>query len=107
MFGKSYNREFEDYVCVNEMGELIKPDYVTDHFRILLKNNNLRHIRFHDLRHTVASLLINNGVPLMNVSDYLGHSDIQVTANTYGHLDKSSKEMSAKMIDNVLGITTA
>lgn len=107
LFEKSYSKEFEDYVCVNEMGELIKPDYVTDHFRLLLENNGLRRIRFHDLRHTVASLLINNGVPLMHVSDYLGHKDIQITANTYGHLDKASKEISAKMIDNVLGISNA
>ena len=105
LFEKSYSKEFEDYVCVNEMGELIKPDYVTDHFRLLLENNGLRRIRFHDLRHTVASLLINNGVPLMHVSDYLGHKDIQITANTYGHLDKASKEISAKMIDSVLGVS--
>lgn len=102
MFGKSYNREFDDYVCVNPMGELLKPDYVTDHFRLVLEENGLRHIRYHDLRHTVASLLINNGVPLMHVSDYLGHKDIQVTANIYGHLDKTSKEISANVINNVL-----
>lgn len=102
MFGKSYNREFDDYVCVNPMGDLLKPDYVTDHFRLVLEENGLRHIRYHDLRHTVASLLINNGVPLMHVSDYLGHKDIQVTANIYGHLDKTSKEISANVINNVL-----
>ena len=83
MFGKSYNHEFDDYVCVNPMGALLKPDYVTDHFRLLLKENGMRHIRYHDLRHTVASLLINNGVPLMHVSDYLGHKDIQVKQNLY------------------------
>ena len=102
MFGKSYNHEFDDYVCVNPMGTLLKPDYVTDHFRLLLKENGMRHIRYHDLRHTVASLLINNGVPLMHVSDYLGHKDIQVTANIYGHLDKTSKEISANVINSVL-----
>ena len=102
MFGKSYNHEFDDYVCVNPMGILLKPDYVTDHFRLLLKENGMRHIRYHDLRHTVASLLINNGVPLMHVSDYLGHKDIQVTANIYGHLDKTSKEISANVINSVL-----
>ena len=102
MFGKNYNHEFDDYVCVNPMGTLLKPDYVTEHFRLLLKENGMRHIRYHDLRHTVASLLINNGVPLMHVSDYLGHKDIQVTANIYGHLDKTSKEISANVINSVL-----
>ena len=102
MFGKSYNHEFDDYVCVNPMGTLLKPDYVTEHFSLLLKEIGMRHIRYHDLRHTVASLLINNGVPLMHVSDYLGHKDIQVTANIYGHLDKTSKEISANVINSVL-----
>ena len=50
----------------------------------------------------MASLLINNGVPLTHVSDYLGHADIKVTANTYGHLDKASKSVSANVINSVL-----
>ena len=102
MFGKSYNHEFDDYVCVNPMGNLLKPNYVTEHFSKLLEKIGMRHIRFHDLRHTVASLLINNGVPLTHVSDYLGHADIKVTANTYGHLDKASKSVSANVINSVL-----
>ena len=105
MFGKSYNHGFDDYVCVNPMGDLLKPSYVTEHFSILLKKTGMRHIRFHDLRHTVASLLINNGVPLTHVSDYLGHADINITANTYGHLDKSSKTVSANVINSVLNTT--
>ena len=104
MFAKSYKKEFEDYICVNQMGELIRPGYLTNHFHLLLEENGLRHIRFHDLRHTVASLLVNNGVPIKNVSDYLGHKDIQVTANIYGHLDKTSKEISANVINDVLSM---
>lgn len=102
MFGKNYNHKFDDYVCVDPMGNLLKPSYVTDHFSLLLEKIGMRHIRFHDLRHTVASLLINNGVPLTHVSDYLGHADIKVTANTYGHLDKTSKTISANVINSVL-----
>ena len=102
MFGKSYNHEFDDYVCVDPMGNLLKPGYITDHFSVLLKKIGMRHIRFHDLRHTVASLLINNGVPITHVSDYLGHADIKITANTYGHLDKASKSISANVINSVL-----
>ena len=49
--GRSYIRDYLDYVCVNEIGDLIKPHYVTERFPKLLKANGLRTIRYHDLRH--------------------------------------------------------
>ena len=102
MFRSGYSREYDDYVCVNQLGELIKPSYVTDHFHDLVRGLGLRTIRFHDLRHTFASVLLNNDVPLINVSRFLGHSDISTTANTYAHLDKSSKQSSADIMTNIL-----
>ena len=102
MFQGSYNTQYLDYVCVNQLGELLRPSYVTDHFRELLEKYGLRHIRFHDLRHTFASLLINQDVPLINVSNFLGHSDISTTANIYAHLDKASKQASADVISDIL-----
>lgn len=51
MFQGSYSTQYLDYVCVNQLGELLRPSYVTDHFRELLEKYGLRHIRFHDLRH--------------------------------------------------------
>ena len=53
--GRSYNKEYLGYVCVDVIGNLIKPNYVSSTFGKLLAKNNLRHIRFHDLRHTCAS----------------------------------------------------
>lgn len=102
MFQGSYNTQYMDYVCVNQLGELLRPSYVTDHFRELLEKYGLRHIRFHDLRHTFASLLINQDVPLINVSNFLGHSDLSTTANIYAHLDKASKQASAAVISDIL-----
>ena len=102
MFQGSYNTQYMDYVCVNQLGELLRPSYVTDHFRELLEKYGLRHIRFHDLRHTFASLLINQDVPLINVSNFLGHSDLSTTANIYAHLDKASKQASAAVISGIL-----
>ena len=102
MFQGSYNAQYLDYVCVNQLGELLRPSYVTDHFRELLEKYGLRHIRFHDLRHTFASLLINQDVPLINVSNFLGHSDLSTTANIYAHLDKASKQASAAVISGIL-----
>lgn len=53
-------------------------------------------MRFHDLRHSCASLLLANGVPLKQIQEWLGHSDFSTTANIYAHLDYSSKLSSAQ-----------
>ena len=68
--------------------------YVSSHFALLLKNNGLPHIRFHELRHSCASLLLNSGFTLKDVQEYMGHSDIQMTANIYGHLDVQREQIS-------------
>ena len=94
--GKCYNQKYLDYICVDEMGNIIKPDYLTDSFRNLLRKNGLRPIRFHDLRHTCASLLLKNGVPMKQIQEWLGHSDFSTTANIYAHLEYNSKLSSAQ-----------
>lgn len=94
--GRSYNTEYLGYVCVDELGNLIKPNHVTDYFSRILRDNNLRRIRFHDLRHSCASLLLANGVPMKQIQEWLGHSDFSTTANIYAHLDFNSKITSAK-----------
>ncbi len=60
MFKSSYSNEFEDYVCVNQLGELMKPSYVTQYFSDLLKRLGMRHIRFHDLRHPYVKYTTKN-----------------------------------------------
>ena len=72
---------------------LIQPDSVTTGFPQLLKENGLRRIRFHDLRHSCASLLLKEGVPMKQIQEWLGHSDISTTANIYAHLDSQSKNL--------------
>lgn len=101
IFKTSYSRAYEDYVCVNQLGELLKPSYVTAHFPILLEQLGLRKIRFHDLRHTFASIQLKNEVPLIRVSNFLGHSDTSATAKIYAHLDRSSKQPSADIISEL------
>lgn len=102
MCGNSYNKDFLDYVCVNGLGELFKPDYLTQHFRIIQDKNNLKHIRFHDLRHSCASLMLANGTPMKQIQEWLGHSTFQTTADIYAHLDYTSKISSANTISNAL-----
>ena len=104
--GRSYIKDYLEYVCVNEIGDLIKPHYVTESFPKLLKANGLRHIRYHDLRHSCASLLLANGVPMKQIQEWLGHSDFSTTANIYAHLEYSSKLTSADAMLNGLGLVS-
>ena len=94
--GRSYCKEYLDYIFVNEMGERWKPRYLSDGFKRILEQNGLRRIRFHDLRHTCASLLLANNVPMKKIQEWLGHSDFSTTANVYAHLDFQSKISSAE-----------
>jgi integrase len=102
--GRSYSREFLDYVCVDVLGERIKTNYVTTRFPIVLRQNDMRRIRFHDLRHSCASLMLANGVSMKQVQEWLGHSDFSTTANIYAHLDFSSKVSSANALSGSLGL---
>lgn len=96
--GAAYCKDYLDYIYVNSIGELVKPNFLTQHFEIVLKNNGLKKIRFHDLRHSCASLLYANGVSLKEIQEWLGHSDIGTTSNIYTHLNYSSKVSSANAI---------
>ena len=102
--GRCYNKKYADYICVDAMGNLLKPDYLSDSFQIILQNYHLRRIRFHDLRHSCASLLLANGVPMKMIQEWLGHSDFSTTANIYSHLDYASKVSSAEAMLNGLGM---
>ncbi len=95
------------YVCVNEDGSLIKPDYLTHKFHEIIVNNKLKPIRLHDLRHSCASLLLKNAVHMKDIQVCLGHSSFNTTANLYAHVDKTASENSAKVISNVLSFATA
>ena len=100
--GNCYNKEFDGYVFVDAMGNIFNPRSVSANFSKLLQRNDLRHIRFHDLRHCCASLLLANDVPMKQIQEWLGHSDISTTANIYSHLDYKSKITSANVMDNIL-----
>ena len=99
--GNSYNQDYLEYICVDDGGNIIIKDYVTETFLKLLKKKNLKIIRFHDLRHTCASILLKNGANMKEIQAWLGHSNYNTTANLYAHLDTSSVNDVGKVITNV------
>ena len=101
MLGKCYNKKYLDYVCVDNIGRLILPNRLTHNFIKIIKRNQLRHIRFHDLRHSCASIMLKKGVPMKQIQEWLGHADFGTTANIYSHLDYTAKQNSANTISSV------
>ncbi len=101
LFKGSYCRDYLDYICVDESGKLLRPNFVTEHFGWVIQRYGLRKIRFHDLRHTCASLLLSNGIPLKQIQIWLGHSTFSTTADIYAHLDFSAQEQSAAAMNGM------
>lgn len=100
---KAYTTEYSEYVCVDALGKLYDPDFITTHFGVVLKKHKLKKIRFHDLRHSCASLLVAQGVSMKLIQEWLGHSDMSTTANIYSHVDSVSKKETGNLIGGILG----
>ena len=83
-FGVPYSED--GYIIANEKGGPLNPNYVYNHFSKAIKKANVKKIRFHDLRHTHASLMLLLGEHPKIVSERLGHSSIEMTMNTYSHV---------------------
>ena len=106
IFGNTYIKDYKDFICLMDNGELVKPDYVDRIFSKILKTNGFRHIRLHDLRHSCATLLLRNGVPLSEIQKWLGHSNI-ITTQRYSHLDQNDKTIPANMIETKFNMSFA
>lgn len=100
-YGKCYNQKYLDYVFVDDVGNLLLPDYVSHKFNDIITKDKLKHIRFHDLRHSCASLLVANGIPIKQIQEWLGHANFGTTADIYSHLDFNSKKESANTLKDV------
>ena len=102
--GNCYNHEYDGFVFVDELGERMRANYLTSAFPKFLESHGLRRMRFHDLRHSCASLLLANGVPFKHIQEWLGHSDFTTTANIYAHLDYKFKITSAQAMETGLAL---
>lgn len=103
------NRQFlgegyviSDHICVWPDGRPVSPDYVSQHFKKVLAENNLQPIRFHDLRHTAGSLLMNNGASVKQVQEFLGHEKASTTLDIYTHIDAKAKQRTALSMEHAL-----
>ena len=105
MCKRSYNRQDEEYVFVDAMGNLFDPERISRHFKSVLKKNGLREIRFHDTRHSSGSALCQMGVSMKEIQEWLGHSDFSTTANIYSHLTSDTKVRTAESMMKTLGMT--
>jgi len=90
-FKLSHYRIVDDLVFPSQVGTVLNmSNMVVRYFLPALERAGLRRVRFHDLRHTFGSLLIQEGAPLTYVRDQMGHSSIKITVDTYGHLIPSA-----------------
>lgn len=99
-FGGAYKDS--GYVCRWDNGEELRVSYASHAFNDLLRKNDLPHIRLHDLRHSVATNLLNNGVDIKIIQEYLRHSTIATTANYYLHPSLKQKQDAANTMGYIL-----
>jgi integrase len=96
------NIQPETWVFSTANGELLSPDNLSRDWRRICRAKKLPLVRFHDLRHTHASILIGKGVDILTISRRLGHNKPSVTLDTYGHLIKGADAAAADAIAGVL-----
>ena len=102
-FRRSYSKKYLDMVCVDQLGVLLRPNFVTEHFDSFLKKHGMRKIRFHDLRHTCASLLVALNENMKVIQAYMGHSTMSITADTYSHLDTRATSIAGMKLGSLIG----
>ncbi|MBQ9376656.1 MAG: site-specific integrase, partial [Schwartzia sp.] len=94
----------DGWIVCNDDGTWVNPDSLTRCFTAFLIKHRLKRIRFHDLRHTFASLMLKANNSLKVVSAMLGHSTIAITADIYTHIGNEQKQDAAtKFSDMIFG----
>ena len=93
-----------DYVFTWEDGTLFRPDYITRGFQRVLKQNGLPMMRFHDLRHSTASILYDKGWDIKDIQSWLRHSSIDVTSDIYTHITEDRKSRMATELNSTFKI---
>jgi len=97
-------RDYQDWnlVCCYANGRYFHPARFSHKFKRLLEIYDLKHIRFHDLRHTNATMMLEGNIPAKIASQRLGHSSIQVTLDIYSHVRDDAQKGTVELIDGLL-----
>lgn len=93
-----------EYVFSRSDGSVMRPDSLTRSFQRALKRNGLPTMRFHDLRHSTASILFSRGWSLEDVKNWLRHSDIETTSNIYLQYQQSRKLLVGKDLSGIFSL---
>jgi integrase len=93
-------RKGDEWQLQTSDGTMLDPSNLRKSFQKFLEDAELRRIRFHDLRHTFATLQIKNNQSLAYIRDQLGHSSIKVTVDLYGHIKPGDFESAADLLDD-------
>lgn len=91
-----------DYVFSNEFGRFIEPSYLRKVYNRILDKAAVNHLKFHCMRHTYATLMIEKGVAVKTVSEILGHGCVEVTMNLYCHPSIDAKRKAVNDLDKFL-----
>jgi integrase len=94
--------EDSGHVFVREDGKPYHPERLTQMFERNARRAGLRSIRFHDLRHTMATLALQAGIPVKVVSEWLGHSSTTITSDLYQHVTPSMDEQAGARVTGLL-----
>lgn len=100
--GKDYINN--DLVCCTFEGNPIHPTTLNHKFHDILNKNHLPLIRFHDLRHSHASLLLKENTPIKAISERLGHSNVNITMNLYSHIYEETNREIANTFNKFLNV---
>lgn len=90
------------FVFAMNFGESWKPDGISTLYRTIVNRAKLGRLRFHDLRHTAASLMLDQGLPITTVAAVLGHANTSTTLSLYAHAIKGSEQAAAVMMEGIL-----
>lgn len=93
-----------DYVCTMPDGNPLKVNYISQKFKAIIDGSDLPKIRYHDLRHTNATLLLQKNLNIKWVSEWLGHSTITTTMDIYAHVTHEMKKEVADEVNNIFAM---
>lgn len=102
--GKDRQWPENQFLFSNEFGKPLRPDSISQFWIRFMERNKIKRIRFHDLRHTSATLLINKGVHAKVIQERLGHTTIGTTMNVYGHVLEKADQTAAKHFENLFSV---